>query len=137
MRRFWWCATLVRFAMTSRPAPFLAGLGEEDGQVVGGKAGEEGVVFGDDGVGEVAFGLLELQDFFLDGIAGDEAVGEDVADLADAVGAVDGLGFDGGVPPGVEEEDVVGAGEVEAQAAGFERDEEEARGGVVLELLDG
>ena len=88
-----------------------------------------GVVFGDDGVGEVAFGLLELQDFFLDGAFGDEAVGEDVADLADAVGAVDGLGFDGGVPPGVEEEDVVGAGEVEAEAAGFEGDEEESVSG--------
>jgi len=31
------------------------------------------------------------------------------------VGAVDGLGFDGGIPPGIEEVDVVGGGEVEAR----------------------
>ena len=81
--------------------------------------------------------MLELQDFFLDGAFGDQAVGEDVAGLADAVGAVDGLGFDGGVPPGVEQEDVVGAGEVEAEAAGLEADQEEPGVGIVLELLDG
>jgi hypothetical protein len=99
-------------------------------------AADEAVVGVDDGVGEVAFGFLELEDFFLDGVAGDEAVGEDLAGLADAVGAVDGLGFDSGIPPGVEQEDVIGGGEVKAEAAGFEADEEEFAVGVVLEAVD-
>src|SRR5689334_21350181 len=69
---------------------------------------DDAVVRGDDCVGEIALGLLELQDFFLDRIARDQAIGEDATRLTDAVGAVDRLRFDGGVPPGVEEEDVVG-----------------------------
>ncbi len=80
--------------------------------------------------------MLEAEDFFFDGVLGDDAAGVDGFVLADAVGAVDGLGFDGGVPPGVEEVDVVGGGEVEAEAAGFEGDEEEGAGGVGLEMLD-
>ena len=39
---------------------------------------------------------------------------EDGAVLADAVGAVGGLVFDRGVPPGVEKEDVVGGCQVQA-----------------------
>ena len=62
----------------------------------------------DDRLGELAFARLQLEDFFFDGVAGDEAVGDDRLLAADAVGAVDGLRFDGGVPPGVEQEDVVG-----------------------------
>ena len=56
--------------------------------------------------------------------------------LADAVGAVDGLGFDGGVPPGIEEVDVIGGGEIQSKSAGFERDEEERTLGIGLEALD-
>jgi hypothetical protein len=67
-----------------------------------------------------ALALLEFEDAVLDGVLGDEAVDEHGAVLADAVGAVGGLIFDGGVPPGVEQEDVVGGGEVEAGAAGLE-----------------
>ena len=80
--------------------------------------------------------LLELEDLLLDGVPGDQAVGEDGAGLADAVGAVDGLGLDGGVPPGVEQEDVVGGGQVEAEAAGLEADQEELAVGIGLEALD-
>ena len=56
--------------------------------------------------------------------------------LADAVRAVDGLGLDGRVPPGVEQEDVVGGGQVQAEAAGLEADQEDRAVGVVLEPLD-
>jgi hypothetical protein len=112
------------------------GLGEEEFEVFGLELGDEAFVFADDGGGEVAFGLLEEENFFLDGVAGDEAVGEDGFGLTDAVGTVDGLGFDGGVPPWVEEEDVVGGGEVEADAAGFEGDEEEGAGGIGLKTVD-
>ncbi len=45
--------------------------------------------------------------------------------LADAVGAVGGLVFGGGVPPGVVVDDGVGGGEIEPGAAGLERDEED------------
>ena len=56
--------------------------------------------------------------------------------MADAVGAVGGLGFDGRVPPRVEVDDGVCFGEVEAEAAGFETDEEDAFFGVALEGVD-
>ena len=80
---------------------------------------------------------MQLEDLFFDRVAGDEAVGDDRFLAADAVGAVDGLRFDGGVPPGVEQEDVVGVGEVQSEAAGFEADEEKRAGrSRILELLD-
>jgi len=50
-------------------------------------------------------------------------VGEDVALLAHTVGAVTGLRFGGRVPPGGEDEDVIGGGQVQAQATGFEADQ--------------
>jgi hypothetical protein len=48
--------------------------------------------------------------------------------LAEAVGAVGGLVFDGGVPPRVVVDHRVGGGEVEADAAGLEADEEDRHG---------
>ena len=45
--------------------------------------------------------------------------------LADAVGAVGGLGLDGRVPPAVEVEDVAGTREVQARAARLEGQDEE------------
>src|SRR5207247_9868878 len=70
-----------------------------------------------DGLG---LALLEFPDFFLDGSRGDESVGIDGAGLADAMRAIDGLGFDGRVPPGIIEHDVTGGGEVQAGARGAE-----------------
>lgn len=87
------------------------------GGEVGGVGGGEGFV---EGFGEVFFGGLEVDDFLFDGIAGEEAEDGDGFGLADAVGAVGGLGFGGGVPPWVEMDDDVGGGEVEAVSAGFE-----------------
>ena len=77
---------------------------------------------------------MEGEDFFFDGAGGDEFVARDDARLADAVGAVGGLGFGGGIPPRVEVDDGVGGGEVEAGAAGFEREEEDGRRGCGAEL---
>ena len=68
--------------------------------------------------------------------AADQAVGEDVLGLADPVRAVDGLGLDGRVPPGVEQVDVFGRGQVQAQAAGLEADQEDRAVGIGLEPLD-
>ncbi len=110
---------------------------EQFGEVVGGEAGGFAVARAAvDGVGERLLFLLQGEDAVFDGVFGDEFVDEDGLFLADAVGAVGGLVFDGGVPPGVVVDDGVGGGEVEADAAGLEADEED--GDVaVLEAGDG
>ncbi len=56
--------------------------------------------------------------------------------LADAVRAVDGLGLDGRVPPGIEQVNIFGSGQVKSQAAGLEADQEDRAVGVGLEPLD-
>ena len=90
---------------------------------------------GEDGVGEEGFLLLQAVDAVFDGVCAEEFVDEDGFGLADAVGAVGGLGFGGRVPPGVVVDDGVSSSEVEAGAASFEGDEE--NGNVVfLELFD-
>ena len=100
-------------------------LRKQELEVFAGEVGDHAVVGVEDGVGEVALLLLEFEDLLLDGVAADQAVGEDVLGLADAVRAVDGLGLDGRVPPRVEQVDVFGRGQVQAQAAGLEADQEE------------
>ena len=82
---------------------------------------------------KVALGSVELEDLFFDRVLGHEAIDRDGAGLADAVGAVGRLIFDGGVPPRVEVDHVVGSGQVEARAARFERDQKE----VALAALEG
>ena len=77
----------------------------------------------EDGVGQRALGLLQLQHLFFDGVAGNQSVSEDAALLVDAMGAIDGLSFGGRIPPGVENEDVVGSGQIEAHAAGLQADQ--------------
>ena len=56
--------------------------------------------------------------------------------LADAEGAVGGLVLDGRVPPAVEVDHVRGRRQVQAGAAGLEREHEERRAVLALELLD-
>jgi energy-coupling factor transporter ATP-binding protein EcfA2 len=70
--------------------------------------GDVGV--GEEAGGELGFFLLELVDALFDGVLAEEFVDEDRFVLADAVGAVGGLGFGGGVPPGVVVDDGVGGG---------------------------
>jgi hypothetical protein len=57
---------------------------------------------------------VKAEYFLFDGVGRDEAVDGDGTRLAHAVGAVGGLVLDGGIPPGVEVDDVVGRREVEA-----------------------
>jgi hypothetical protein len=71
---------------------------------------------------------LQGQHLLLDGAARDELDAVDGALLADAVGAVGGLVLDGRVPPGVEVDDHVRAGQVQARAAGLEADQEQRDG---------
>ena len=62
--------------------------------------------------------------------------GDDGFSLADAVSAVDGLAFDGRVPPGVEDEDVIGFGEGQAGTGGLKAQEKHLGLVRILELLD-
>src|SRR5215210_230137 len=113
----------------------LSSLRQQQLQILPAQARQHAPIRLDDGVGEVSLALLELENLLLDGVAGHQTAGEDGTALADAVGAVDGLGLDGGVPPGIEEVDVVGGGEVQAQPPRLEADQEELAGGVGLERL--
>ncbi len=113
------------------------GLTEEVGEFVFGEVSEWVFLFTDDGIGELSFLLLQFDNALFDGVLADESVSEDVGGLAYSVRTVDGLRLDGGVPPGVKDEDVFGGGEVEAEAASFEADEEDGDIGIVLEVLDG
>ena len=94
-----------------------------------------GVLILEQGIGKVAFGLVQTEDLLLDGVGSDEVIDRDVAMLTDTVGAVGGLLFDGRVPPRVEMDDVVGSGEVEAYASRLEGDKEDLRL-AMLEALD-
>ena len=62
--------------------------------------------------GQVGLGLLQLLDLLFDAATGDQFVDEYRLVLADAVGAVAGLGFGGRVPPGIEVDHRVGGGQV-------------------------
>ena len=68
---------------------------------------------------------MELDDLLLDSALGDEAVDGDGILLSDAVGAVRGLLLDGGIPPRIEVDDIVGGSKVQSQSARFQTDEEE------------
>src|SRR5438105_2334973 len=59
-----------------------------------------------------------LGDAFLDRVLANEALDEYGLFLADAMSAIDRLVLDGGVPPAVEQEDVINELEVEPNAAG-------------------
>ena len=60
----------------------------------------------------------------------------DVLLLADAEGAIGRLVLDGRVPPAVEVHDVRGGRQVQARAAGLEREHEERRALLLLERVD-
>src|SRR5205814_10592463 len=80
--------------------------------------------------------LLEFPDFLLNGSGGDEPIGVDGASLADAMGAVYGLRFDGRVPPGIVKHDITGRGQVQSRAGGAKTEQENRGAGIVLEGVD-
>ena len=82
------------------------------------------VATGQQAVGQVALGVVQGDDLFLDGVLGYQAVDGDRPLLAHAVGTVAGLVFHCRVPPRVEVDHVVGRGQVEAGTAGFQADQE-------------
>ena len=78
-----------------------------------------------DAVGESAFALVQAQDFLLDGVVADEMIDGDSLLLTDAIGAVCGLLLDGGIPPWVEMNDIVGCRQIQTYTACLEADEED------------
>ena len=97
--------------------------GEHGFEIGAGQGVDRDAVAVDGGFEERSLSGLQFEDLLFDGATGDELVDHDGLGLADAMGAVGGLGFDLWVPPRVEVDDNVGADEVEAGAAGFEADE--------------
>src|SRR5690606_19858716 len=89
-----------------------------------------------DGGGEGGFFALQGADLFLDGVLGDQAIGDHGIGLSNTVGAVDGLGLHRRVPPGVVEHHIAGGGEVEAGTGGLEREQEDGRAFGGLKLID-
>ena len=82
-----------------------------------------------------ALGGDDVVDAFLQRAAADEFVDHHIALLTDAECAIRGLVFDGGIPPAVEMNDMGGGGEIEAGAAGFEREDKKGRAAVPLKGL--
>ena len=78
----------------------------------------------------------DLLDPLVDGARADETVRDHGVGLADAPRAVARLVLDRGVPPAVVQHDVVGRGEVQARAAGLERQHEHAGTLAGLEVVD-
>src|SRR5207244_3512826 len=67
---------------------------------------------------ELTFLIQDLSDALFDRAHGDKARHKDGITLADAVRSVDSLVLDGGVPPAVKQEYIVGKLQVQADAAG-------------------
>src|SRR5262249_35286446 len=84
---------------------------------------------------QLPFALEHLSDAAFQGVLRDEACDENGFLLANAVRAVDGLVFDSGVPPAVEEENVVRKLQIQADAAGAVTHEEDVLGCLALERI--
>src|SRR6056297_1919119 len=79
---------------------------------------------------------LQRQDFFFHRAFGDQLVDEYRLVLADSVGAIGGLVFDGRIPPRVVVDDSVGLDQVQPHAAGLEAEQEQGDF-AVAKALDG
>ena len=109
---------------------FLRSSREEHLQLLAADLRQHALILAEDRVGERALRRLQLEDLLLDRVPRDEPRRDHAPRLADAVRAVDRLRLDRRIPPRIEQEDVVGRGEVEAMAARLEADQEQrARSG--------
>src|SRR5208283_586719 len=110
-------------------------LGQQHCQVFRAQVANHAVLGADHCGGKVALGLLKLQDFLLNRVAGNQAIGEDGPRLSNAMRAVYGLRFNRGVPPRIENEYILGGGQIQTQTAGLQADKEEPAVFVILEAL--
>lgn len=74
---------------------------------------------------EHVLAFLDEEDAVFDRVFDQVSEYADGVGLAETMDAIDGLIFNGAVPPKVEQPDLGGGGEVEPDTAGLERDEEE------------
>ena len=81
---------------------------------------QPGFIGADDGASQLFLVLNHLVDAFFQGADGDKLVNKDVLLLANTKGPIRGLVFHGGVPPAVEVEHMVGFGQGNADAPGFQ-----------------
>ena len=65
------------------------------------------------------FFLLELNDLIFDRVFTYHAIGENILGLSDTMCTVDGLLFDGRVPPGIHYINIVSCGQVQAHPSGL------------------
>ena len=80
--------------------------------VFAGQALNESVIIRNQVLGQGLLSFLQLKDLILDTILADHAVGKNVLGLANPVGPVDGLLFNGRIPPGIYDIDIVCGGKV-------------------------
>ena len=66
----------------------------------------------------------------------DQPTGENLSRLADAVRAIDRLRFHRRIPPGIEQENILGRRQIQTQPAGLEADEKQLAVRIVLESID-
>src|SRR5690606_39020408 len=85
---------------------------------------------------QLPLAFLQFEHPLFDRAATRHAIRVDGLLLANAMGAVDRLLFDRGIPPWVQQEHVVGRGQIETRAASLQADQEHRASRVVLELLD-
>src|SRR5436190_10146715 len=94
------------------------------------------LLFTQRGFDDVALLLLKRENLFLHSSTCDEFVARYDARLSNAMRAIRGLVLDRGIPPRIEMNDRVRAGEVQSHAAGLEADEKNRRGTALKFLHD-
>src|SRR5690606_23537466 len=85
---------------------------------------------------QLELALLQHKNLFFNGIARDELVGKYFVLLADAVSPVNSLCFHSGVPPGIEDENVICFSEVKSQTASLDRNKKYLKVLVFVESFD-
>ena len=126
---------LLEVGQVGLASGFLA-EGHQVAQLLVAELGEAGFAASEYGVRQRPLAVEQCRDPLLDRAPGDHPVHLDRLGLADPVGAVGGLLLDGRVPPAVDVDHVVGAGEVEAGAARLEAEQEDRHALPVLGGLE-
>jgi hypothetical protein len=87
------------------------------------------------GIGKRSFAGVQRENAFLDGVLRDQAMNGDGAILTDTMGPICGLLLDRGIPPRIQEEDMIRGGEVETRTTSSQREQHDRRAIVALEAF--